>query len=369
MLRAVDFKDENEAAEIVGMPFLKSIDADDGLAIQGLYRMSEYELLSSLINNPSFENGITDDQTVLIAAISVIFDPEEIRRMLSPGYVAIEAASIETELSPHLRVSLVRTGSQGQAWTAEFVKEAVEFVERTMQLPLPTKHVIVVLNDHIGTIAMNPGVIGINTDYEWIEAAYDAQGFQTNLSHILVHEIAHYYWNENGEAWIAEGLADTFAYLHGVKKGISPEALRTSRRDCEVQNLAILSQLNRNFGVGDSLSHFHCNYYLGQLLFLELYHATDEAYFSEKLRELYLLSLEEQKYGRIIGIDAVGQIFKAQADIVAKHWEGAINAPEKWVNENSSSSLDLIQWDQNPTYDGQMGNIQRYIAERRSPVQ
>ena len=72
----------------------------------------------------------------------------------------------------------------------------------------------------------------------------------------------------------------------------------------------------------------HCNYYLGELLFLELRESMDDAAFSEKLRDLYQLTLMEQAAGPYPGIAVVRQVFTDQASIVDKHWSGALNAPE-----------------------------------------
>ena len=54
----------------------------------------------------------------------------------------------------------------------------------------------------------------------------------------------------------------------------------------------------------------------------------DDAEFSEKLRDLYQLTLIEQAAGPYPGIAVVRQVFTDQASIVGKHWSVALNAPE-----------------------------------------
>ena len=100
---------------------------------------------------------------------------------------------------------------------------------------------------------------------------------------------------------------------------------------------------------------YYCNYYLGERLFLELREGMDDAEFSEKLRDLYHLSLTAQEARQTPGIDVVRQVFSDQAAIVDKHWSGALNAPENRPFDEGVDrrSHDLIQWDQHPTYDGQ----------------
>ena len=77
--------------------------------------------------------------------------------------------------------------------------------------------------------------------------------------------------------------------------------------------------------------------------------------FVAKLRELYQVALPVREAGGDPpGIAAMRQVFAGQADIVEKHWSGALNAPEnrpfdEGVNRRSH---DVVQWDQHPTYDG-----------------
>ena len=105
---------------------------------------------------------------------------------------------------------------------------------------------------------------------------------------------------------------------------------------------------------GKGSPQFRCNYYLGQMLFQELLENLGEEEFSERLRELYRLSLAEQEEDRTPGIDAVREVFEDQVDTIPKHWSGKLNAPENRPFDEGAdrTSHDLIQWDQYPTYDG-----------------
>ena len=204
-LRALGYEDKGAAAAIIAMPFLDTIEADDVLAIRGMHSLANDGLLSALIDHPTLQTGIADAQTTLVTATATLQDAEEISRMLSPGHAAIETLSAGTELTPNLKISIVRTGTQPQPWTMEGVRDAVEFAERTMQLPLPTSHVIVVLNDKAvpgGYAGANHGyAIGYLPEYELGQDNYDRYKFQSGL----LHEVAHYYWrgNETGltKAW------------------------------------------------------------------------------------------------------------------------------------------------------------------------
>ena len=85
------------------MPFLKSLEPDDVLAIRGIEELASNEdvnLLKALLDHPTLRNGITDAQTTLAAAAGTHWDAAEIRRILSPGYADIEVLSKGTELTP-----------------------------------------------------------------------------------------------------------------------------------------------------------------------------------------------------------------------------------------------------------------------------
>ena len=105
----------------------------------------------------------------------------------------------------------------------------------------------------------------------------------------------------------------------------------------------------------DSNSHrYLCNYYLGQGFFQELLQSLGDENFGITLRELYRLSLVEQKLDRLPGLAEVRQAFGDQANIIDKHWSGGLNAPENRPFDEGleRESHDLIRWDQLPTYDG-----------------
>ena len=239
--------------------------------------------------------------------------------MLDPGYASIETTTGATGL----QLSIIRTGSQSQPWTADAVADAVDYAEQVMLLDLPVDHVILVLNDKAvpSTAAgANYGfAISYLPEYEQPQDTWEGRGFQQGL----VHEVAHYYWIRN-EGWIDEGLANTIELMHGVANGLSPGQLKTRRGDCEAHDLEMLSEWDPEIDAPE----YDCNYYLGERLFLELRDGLDDAEFSEKLRDLYHLSLTAQEARQTPGIAVVRQVFSDQAVVVDKHWSGELNAPE-----------------------------------------
>ena len=346
-LENLGYEDVPNLAAIIAMPFLQTPDTTDVLALRSMHMLANEEAFAPLIEHASFLDGIAEDETTLVTAVGTLYrDTDEISRMLDPGYASIETTTGATGL----QLSIIRTGSQSQPWTADAVADAVDYAEQVMLLDLPVDHVILVLNDK----AVSSTAAGTNygfaisylPEYEQMQDTFEGRKFQQGL----VHEVAHYYWRGN-ENWIDEGLANTIAYMHGADNGLSPGQLKTQREDCEAHDLEMLSEWDAPIGSPE----YYCNYYLGERLFLELREGLDDAEFSEKLRELYQLSLTAQETDQTPGIATVRQVFIDQRGIVDTHWSGALNAPENRPFDEGVDRIshDLIQWDQHPTYDGQ----------------
>ena len=143
-------------------------------------RLAHEEALGPLIEHASFLDGITDNETTLIAAVGTLYrDTDELSRMLDPGYASIET----TTSAPGLQISIIRSGSQPQPWTADAVTDAVDYAEQVMLLDLPVDHVILVLNDKAvpSTFAgANYGfAISYLPEYELPQDTFEGQEFQT----------------------------------------------------------------------------------------------------------------------------------------------------------------------------------------------
>ena len=348
-LQSLNYREAKIAGLVITMPFLASVETDDVLAIRGMHGLAYYGLLSVLVEHPTYLDGITDDETTLIAAATTLKDAEEIKRLLDPGYASIETVSGGTRMTPNLRISIIRTGTQSRPGTTDAVRDAVEFVERSMQLPLPVDHVIVVLNEKAvleSFAGTNYGfAISFLPKYEQRQGTFEWRHLQAGF----VHEVAHYYWAGN-EDWIDEGMADIIEYQYGVKIGLSRGQLKNRRKGCDAHDLAMLSEWDPS----KSSAQFRCNYYLGLMLFQALLESMEAEEFRTKMGELYRLSLVEQEADRTPGIEAVRRVFSRQSDVIDLHWTGAMNAPENrpFDEGKERTSHDLVQWDQYPTYDG-----------------
>ena len=349
-LRALDYQDADAASEVIAMPFLESPDVTDALAIRAMYALAAEGVLHYLVPTALFQDGITDTDTTLVAAVGTLHrDADAVRWVLTPGVASIESVAAGTELTPELRISIVRTGSQSRPGTVETTREAITFIERMMQVPLPTEHVIVVLDDS----AITPGYAGTNhgfafsysPEYETRQGTYEWRLLQS----AFVHEVAHYYWGGNAD-WLDEGVATILEYVYGIGNGLSRGQLLTKRGNCEAHDLEMLTLWNPDL----NNSAFLCNYYLGEHLFLELLEAVGRQEFTALLQDLYRVALPVREAGGTPGIAEVRLVFAGQRAIVDKHWSGALNAPENRPFDEGvdRTSHDVIQWGQYPTYDG-----------------
>ena len=361
-IRVLDYRDTDAASRVIAMPFLESPDATDALALRAMGRLAAEGVLSALVESELFQEGITDTGTTLVAAVGTLYrDADAIRRVLTPGNAVIETASIGTEQTPDLNISIVRTGSQSRPGTVAATGEAVEFVETLMQMPFPTGHVIVVLDDSAVTSGYAGTSYGFafsySPEYETRQGTYEWRKLQAGF----VHELAHYYWLGHAD-WIDEGAANTFEYMYGIENGLSRGQLRTKRKHCEVHDLEMLAVLDpaQNNGA------YYCNYYLGERLFRELLDLLGGQEFTALLQQLYRVAGPVREAGGTPGIAEVRQAFPAQADIVEKHWSGKMNAPENLPFDEGvdRTSHDVVRWDAHPAYDGHSVTFSGTLLDR-----
>ena len=355
-LGTLDFDAPDVVFQLLSMPFLISPDTTDALAIQGMENLADRDRLVTLTDHPIFQDGVSDDETTLIAGVGTLRDADEIQRVLDPGGAAIETVSIGTALTPHLKISIVRTDSQSRPGTIEATRDSIQFIENTMGLGLPVDHVIIVLSEN----AVIEKYAGTNHGFAFsylpkYEVTQQGSYEWRRLRLGFVHEAAHYFWSGN-EDWIDEGLADLFEYRFGRQMGLSHGQLQNMRERCEAHDLEMLSEWDPDSSERD---RYHCAYYLGQLFFQDLLASMDAETFAASLREYYQLSLEAQEADLTPGIAEVRKAFAGQDAIIDRHWSGKLNAPENRPFDEGYERTNhaLIQWTQLPTYDAGSNSV------------
>ncbi|MCY4624183.1 MAG: hypothetical protein OXC99_04160 [Chloroflexi bacterium] len=350
-LGALDFDATDVVFQLLSMPFLLSPDTTDALAIRGMENLADRGRLAALTDHSVFEDGVTEDETTLIAAVGTLRDADEIPQVLAPGGAAVETVTLGTELTPHLKISIVRTDSQSRPGTVEATRDTIQFVENTTGLALPVDHVIIMLDENAVTDKYAGTNYGFAVSYlPKYEVTQHGSREWRQLRLGLVHEIAHYFWRGN-ENWIDEGLANLYEYRFGLQMGLSHGQLQTMRKGCEAHDLEMLAVWDPDSRERDG---HHCAYYLGQLFFQDLNASMDAEAFTAGLQEFYRLSLEAQESNSTPGIAEVRQAFAGQDATIDRHWSGKMNAPENRPFDEGRDRTNhaLIEWTQPPTYDG-----------------
>ena len=313
-------RDEPETTlQIITMPFLVSFDTVDSLALRAIQRLAREGQLRTLTENPVFQDGITDDETVLVAAVGTLEDPDEIKRVLTPGVTQIETLSAGTDLTPNMTVSIAWTDGDPVPGIIEDALYLIEFTENTIDLPLPVDHVVILLNK----VAAG-GRLGINHGFAftYLPVRVTTENFRFGVA----HETTHYY--PGGETWLNEGLAILIEYQLGLNViGRSQEQLNAPRSTCEAHDIQMLSEWSVS-AEGLGAGQFWCNYYLGSLLFQDLFTSMGPEAFTTSLHELFQLAEKATEEHRIAGIEEIRTAFAGQETIVEYHWSGKLNAPE-----------------------------------------
>ena len=338
-------KNLSQLETVVGLPFLVSPSTSGFLAAQAIWELAHADLLQEVLDHPAVQESSEDEWPILVIAAATIVNPtqDKIHQLLDTARVQQRESS--TEHSPMMLVSVVRTG-ESKPGTIDLILEMVEWVEGFMGLPLPTDHVVVVLDE----TAVSEGAAGDNhgvavSFLPKYEDPIDAWTW-SHLHGGMRHELAHYFWRGN-EAWLDEGGASIIDSYYKKTHGSSSAQVKPRRGGCEAHDIEMLMQ----WAPGFSSEQFGCNYYMGELLFHDLMAKLGKEPFAAKMRELYALTLSQRRAGVNPGIDEIRQVFSDQSDIVEHYWSGKWNAPENrdMTDGIERSSHQLVQWDNLPS--------------------
>ena len=342
---------ETSASRILEMPFLSSHEPEDASSLEALHSSDYNGKLNDILSQPVFQDGINESDIPLVNFAAYIArtggSTEKLERILEPGYADVETQSRPTHLSPNMKVSIIRTGTERQPWIMDATFNAVELIERVYGLPLPVAHVVMIIS-HESTCGCTWGY-AFDAPLEWDRGKDTLVG--NRLQGHIVHELAHSF-HVRWEYWMHDGIARVFEYLFGVENGLDPKSYKNRRGRCEDQDLQMFDE--KEVVPHTSEWSLGCAYYLGGELFLELLDHLGVEEFGARLKEIYLTYRHNPPPGRYVGITEVGKVFHDQPEIVDKYWSGKFNAPENrpWDEDLFHSSHNLIQWDQHPTYDG-----------------
>ena len=307
---------ERTARSLIGMPFLESVTEADALLVAGLHSAHHRGILNNFMTHQTIADGITDAETLFALAATTLPAGPHLDRLLTPGAATVESIQTSSTRTPSLTISVVRPGKRRATNTSLVIEEAINYVEASMDLPLPTNHVVVLLDD----AGVSTGFAGVNYGQaitylrqgedgtDWERAAF-RQG--------MVHEVAHYFWR-GSEDWIDEGIADTIEYNYAIAAKFPAALTAPQKKGCSTSTLQALSNLNPT----QHNPQFLCNYYLGRQFFLDLQTALGPSEFTARLQTLYQAVFSLNENDQYAGIDEVIAAFPDQPTIIAKHWTG-----------------------------------------------
>ncbi len=278
------YSDEAAALRIAGMPFMEEIDSLDVAALESLRQLvwvweADRGYLQQVLSQPSLRNGITDEQTNVVAVLAMVVEqrPDLLATLFDPEQTIVSERSINLPLGGDLSLSVIWPGSGGSDAQASGSMDLLEHAVRTNEeftgVPYPKAHVILLVAD-----VTEHGGGGGPSSIVTVDPPYHDSGW------IIAHEVAHTYW-ASPPTWVAEGGASFMDKISERARTGAP--LPQPSDSCSLaNNILELVSLPRERREEIYLSA--CNYILGQGLFLDLYNNLGDETFRQKFGELYI---------------------------------------------------------------------------------
>ncbi len=271
-------RDEAAALRIVDMPFLETVDGLDAAAVGSLsslfWESDEENYLGHVLAHPTLSDGITDDEAIVVAALSIVAEdrPDLLDVLLDLGVDAVEKRVIRLPLAGELTLSVINI-SPGVYGTMDRLERIIRAQEEFMRVPFPRSYVGLLVADAT-TAGGGGGPSGVLT----VDPGYAEDDY------IIAHELAHTYWGFS-PSWIAEGAADFMTTVSANH--------RFSSHECGLgDTLAELDRLYQELlESGRStrvLRTSGCAYSLGRGLFLDLHETLGDESFRQGFERLYL---------------------------------------------------------------------------------
>ena len=292
-------RDEAAALRIIDMPFLETIDGLDAAAMRSLSGLAlwwDQGRLQQVLSHPTLSNGITDDQTVIVAALGIVEKdrPELLGTLLDPEQVTVEGRVVQLPHSGEMTLWVINV-SPGAHRTMDILEQLVRTQEGFMAVPFPTSYLVLLVADatrHAGGGGPG-GVLTVDPGSE--EDRY-----------LIAHELAHSYWNF-APLWLREGAAEFMTTISAGKEFSSNECSRANnlsdleRLTLEHLELGPPEDVILTVGLPEDVILTGCHYRLGRGLYIELYETLREEAFRQGFRRLYLAMRGEDHYGVCAG--------------------------------------------------------------------
>ena len=335
-MRRGTWGDIEAVTALLEMPFLDTFEPEDSFIVRSAGEQFSFRpdtTGKAFKESDTFKDGIRDDELVRVAAALTMQEPDEQERMLRPGFADVEEWQGATHLTPDLRISIVRANSPRLPGTMDGIVEVVNFLERTMDAPLPgPPHLIIVFHDE-SHWQRGAGLCGQHRRFAVVfcvrqeEPVNNGTGREM-LQSVVVHEIGHKYFGYPMQSWLHHFFVimyEVIWILDGRKIADVPEELieQSPRRDCDVVDLKTLEEL-----MPTERYQRRCNHHLGHRMAREIVDEVGMEKFITRMRKAY--SQKDEFFGEREnpGIEVMRLLYPDQSEIVDRFWSGRVNAPE-----------------------------------------
>ncbi len=303
--------DEATALQIVDMPFLDTIDGVDSAAmrsLRGLFYEADGEYLQTVLSHPTLRGGITDEHTMVVAAVGQVirYRPELLEVLLDLERITVDKRVVDLPYTGETIVSVIHVTPDATYHTMDILEQSLRRQEGFMKMPFPKTYVGLLVADATPD-GRGGGPSGLLTVHPGLE----------ENKYIIAHELARTYW-AFPSVWITEGGAEFFS-------AISADVVFPSN-DCGIaDNLSELDHLERERaleGLPPVSRSSGCAYTLGLALFLDLHESLGESASSAGFSRLYQSMRDMEHHEECGGIE-VGACYMMAAFVTNADAESA----------------------------------------------
>ena len=264
-------------------------------------------------------DGITDQETTALALLHDVQEtnPDLVDTLLDPSNIEVERRTVRLPLAGDVETVIVRL-QPGAPGSMDLLEDAVRFAEDYMGDPFPTNFVLLLYADAVMSDfdGHNTGInMTVHSDFDSDDDSDEAY----YAPFLLVHEVAHYYWNNSSQTWLDEGTAEVMSIIY--------EKTTTGREAWGAANTfpcpyaADLTGVERMRDAQEE----ECAYSLGTRFFLDLYRTLGDEEFRRGFRELYhlgrdILDPEDPEARRIDHVRAAFDFSEVAREEIIPRW-------------------------------------------------
>ena len=270
------------------MPFLDTIEQFDAPAVESLRRIGANSRgdLHRVASHSFLRDGIANHHAKIIVVLWYVMErnPSLLDTIFDASKVSVEERSIVLPHTGPTILAVIRTKS-GEPNTMNYMERAVHLAEGFMNRPFPTNYIAL----HVSEVVEPWGGLFLGSHIVIREGYDDRKHYFSKVTErTIFHEVAHYYWHRC-PSWICEGAA---VYFEMHAKVLGSGAMKALGEKCN------------NTRIRDISSGWdECHYYLGAVLFFDLYHSLGDHWFFRGFLRLYDSSQGNVSPGNCEGIE------------------------------------------------------------------